>query len=61
MDRVLKKIAKELATVEDVKAIILYGSFARKEHTSKSDIDLFILATNKATVKEIEEKIRERC
>jgi predicted nucleotidyltransferase len=57
MNRILKKIVKELLTIEDVRAIILYGSFARKEATSRSDIDLFILTTEKKTEKEIEDKI----
>ena len=57
MNRVLKKIIDELSTVEDVKAIVLYGSFARKEGTSRSDIDLFILTTSKSTIKEIQEKV----
>ncbi|MCE5328742.1 nucleotidyltransferase domain-containing protein [bacterium] len=59
MKRILKKIAKELCKIEDVKAIILYGSLARKEFTSRSDIDLFILITKDKTRKEIHDKIIE--
>ena len=57
MNRILKKIVKGLLAIEDIRAIILYGSFARKEATSRSDIDLFILTTEKKTEKEIEDKI----
>jgi len=57
MNRVLKKIVKGLLPIEDIKAVILYGSFARKEATLRSDIDLFILTTEKKTEKEIEDKI----
>lgn len=57
MNRMLKKIVKELLPIEDIRAVILYGSFARKEATSRSDIDLFILTTEKRTEKEIEDKI----
>ena len=57
MNRILKKIVKGLLSIEDIRAIILYGSFARKEATSRSDIDLFILTTEKKTEKEIEDKI----
>jgi len=57
MNRVLKKIVKGLLPIEDIRAIILYGSFARREATSRSDIDLFILTTEKKTEKEIEDKI----
>ncbi len=57
MKRILKKIVKGLMAVEDIRAVILYGSFARKEATSRSDIDLFILTMEKKTEKEIEDKI----
>ena len=43
MNRALKKIVRELSGIEDIRAVILYGSFARNEATSRSDIDLFIL------------------
>jgi predicted nucleotidyltransferase len=59
MKRILKKIAKELCKIEDVKAVILYGSLAREEFTSRSDIDLFILITKDKTRKEIHDKIIE--
>jgi hypothetical protein len=59
MKRILKKIAKELSQIEDVKAVILYGSLARGEYTSRSDIDLFILTTRKETQKHLHNKIIE--
>lgn len=59
MKRILKKIAKELSGIEDVKAVILYGSLARGEFTSRSDIDLFILTTDDKTQKEVEDKVIE--
>jgi len=59
MKRMLKKIAKELSKIEDVKAIILYGSLARGEFTSRSDVDLFILTTDYNTQKEIHDKVIE--
>jgi len=59
MKRILKKIAKELSRIEDVKAVILYGSLARGEFTSRSDIDLFILTTDDNTQKEVEDKVIE--
>lgn len=57
MNRMLKLIIKELLQIDDIRAIILYGSFARKEVTSRSDIDLFIITNGKNTTYEIEEKI----
>lgn len=57
--RILKKIVKELSVVEDIKAIILYGSFARGEDTSRSDIDLFIITTENKTRIEVQDKIIE--
>ena len=59
MKRMLKKIAKELSKIEDVKAVILYGSLARGEFTSRSDVDLFILTTEYKTQKEIHDKVIE--
>ena len=59
MKRILKKIAKKLSKVEDVKSVILYGSLARGEFTSRSDIDLFILTTEDKTQIEIHDKVIE--
>lgn len=59
MKRILKRITKELSKINDLRAIILYGSFARGEDTSRSDIDLFILTTNKRTQKEIQDRVIE--
>jgi len=57
MKRMIKKIAKELSGIDDIKVIILYGSFARGEYTSRSDIDLFILTTESKTQREIQDSI----
>ncbi len=57
MKRMLKKIVKELSSIEDVKAIILYGGFARGEYTSRSDVDLFILITKRKAQKEVQDKV----
>jgi len=59
MKRILKKIAKKFSKVEDVKSVILYGSLARGEFTSRSDIDLFILTTKDKTQIEILDKVIE--
>jgi predicted nucleotidyltransferase len=59
MKRILKKIAKEISKIEDVKAVILYGSLARGEFTSRSDVDLFILTTEDKTQTEIQDKVIE--
>lgn len=59
MKRILKKITRDLSKIDDLRAIILYGSFARGEDTSRSDIDLFILTTNKKTLKEIQDRVIE--
>jgi len=57
MKRIPKKITKELSEIADVKVIILYGSFARGEYTSRSDIDLLILTTKRETQREVQNKI----
>lgn len=59
MKRILKKIIKELSAIEDIKAIVLYGGFARGEYTSRSDIDLFILTTKRKTQREIQDRVIE--
>ena len=59
MKRILKKISKELSKIEDIRTVILYGSFARGEHTSRSDIDLFILTTDKKAQTEIQDRVIE--
>jgi hypothetical protein len=43
-----EKIVKDFEFLKnDVEAIILFGSYARKEQTSKSDIDVCIVCGNK--------------
>lgn len=59
MKRILKKISKELSEILDIKLVILYGSFAREENTSRSDVDLLILTTKSRTQGEIQNKIIE--
>ena len=57
MNRIFKKIVKELSRLDDVKSIILYGSFARNEATSRSDIDLLVLISEKRTINTVQDAI----
>ncbi|MDI6738690.1 MAG: nucleotidyltransferase domain-containing protein [Nanoarchaeota archaeon] len=57
MKKILNKIAKALSAIEDVKAVVLYGSFARGEYTSRSDIDLLILTTEKKTSELVQDRV----
>lgn len=57
MKRILKKITKDLSEIPDLKLVVLYGSYARGENTSRSDIDLFILTTKIKTQEEIQNKV----
>ncbi len=57
MKRILKKITKDLSKIPDLKLVVLYGSYARGENTSRSDIDLFILTTKIKTQEEIQNKV----
>ena len=57
MNRIFRKIVKTLSEIDDVRAIILYGSFARNEGTSRSDIDLLILTSEKKTFKEVQDSV----
>ena len=59
MKRILKKITKDLSEIPDLKLVVLYGSYARGENTSRSDIDLFILTTKTITQEEIQNKVIE--
>lgn len=45
MSRVFKKIARDLSALSDVRAVILYGSFARGEATPCSDVGLLIIVS----------------
>jgi len=55
--RIYKKIVKQLSIVEDLKAIILYGSFARGDYGPRSDIDLMLITTKKETIEELQDTI----
>jgi len=50
MNKLFNQIVKELSKIDEICAIILYGSFARGEATSRSDIDLFILTTEQSSL-----------
>lgn len=58
VNSILKKISGALSEIKEVKVIIFYGSLARGEFTSRSDIDLFII-TSKDEKDKIEESIIE--
>jgi predicted nucleotidyltransferase len=60
----LKKLIKELESCfsERLEKVILYGSYARNEENSESDIDIFVLVSDhdrKVTRKKINELIFE--
>jgi predicted nucleotidyltransferase len=59
MKRILKKITNRLSKIDDVRVVVLYGSFARGENTSRSDIDVLILTTNRTTQEKIQDQIIE--
>lgn len=40
----LARLSRELAEIDAIDAVILYGSFARGDYGAKSDIDLFLIA-----------------
>ena len=53
--QVLTKIGDALSEIKEIRAVIVYGSVAREEFTSRSDIDLFIIVS-----KDIKEKVKEK-
>ncbi len=52
---IILKIRKAVKSVEPDATIILYGSYARGEHTAQSDLDILILI-DKAKVSRKDEK-----
>lgn len=57
MNKILKRIVKGLSKIDDILGIILYGSLARGEATSRSDIDLLVLITEKKVTIKVEEEV----
>lgn len=55
--RMLRKIVSTLSSIKDLKAIILYGSFAREDYGPRSDIDLMLITARKKSVEEIQNVI----
>lgn len=54
-----KKIVKQLSVIRDIKAMIVYGSFARGDYGPKSDIDLFIITAKTEIREQIQDKVVE--
>ena len=54
---IYKKIVARLSTIHDLKAIVLYGSFARGDYGPRSDIDLMLITTKKETIEELQDAI----
>ena len=52
-----RKIVTAFSGVEDLKAIILYGSFAREDYGPRSDIDLMFITEKEKTTEEIQDII----
>jgi predicted nucleotidyltransferase len=52
-----RKIVTAFSGVGDLKAIILYGSFAREDYGPRSDIDLMFITKKKETTEEIQDII----
>jgi predicted nucleotidyltransferase len=40
---ILRSLVEEISKIEKVKAIVLFGSLARKEETPRSDIDIMVV------------------
>ena len=54
---IYKKIVARLSIIKDLKAIILYGSFAREDCGPRSDIDLVLITTKNETMEELQDAI----
>ena len=57
MSNIKQKISKDFGNLKDkVLAILIYGSFANRYQTVKSDIDICIVSGDKEKAKEIYQK-----
>ena len=52
-------VVKQLSAISDVKAMIIYGNFARGDYGPKSDIDLFIITAKTEIREQIQDKVVE--
>jgi len=52
-------IVESLSGLKEVLAVIVFGSFARRDYGPRSDIDLFIVTENKEIKNAVENKILE--
>lgn len=50
---------RELASFSSLRAVLLFGSFARREVTRKSDIDLLLVFDSSQEAKKAEDKVME--
>ena len=57
MRRIFKSISKELSSIDEIKLVLLYGSYARGDYGPKSDLDLFILTAKTDAVEKIHNAI----
>lgn len=57
LEQDINKLTEKISSIEEVVAIILFGSFARGDFGPKSDIDLFILVQTKRCRQKIENTI----
>jgi len=59
MKRIYKKITERLSESTDIICAILYGSYAREEETSRSDIDILLISKNEESKTDIQTLIIE--
>ena len=57
--RNLNKVVKSLTPIQGVKAVILYGSFARGDFGPKSDLDMLIVVDKRAARSRVVETLSE--
>ena len=55
--RIFNQVSKELSSVNEIKLVILYGSYARGDFGPKSDLDLFILTSKSDSIEKIHNAI----
>lgn len=59
-DSIISELRKNVEKDINVQAIIIYGSYARREHQPDSDLDILIVTSNIIKSEQIFSRIREK-
>lgn len=57
--KVINEISEKLSEIEEVVAVLLYGSFAREDFGPRSDVDIFVIVESASAIERVENRILE--